>query len=93
MYKMKFTIFGFRKNYVLKGEVISKANCQTVNSSKKRTNEFVFTTTRCIFIQFFEEIEDSKKTFRNHLTFVRYFEKAAKFETVLPIFGRLIKGQ
>ena len=38
MYKMKFTIFGFRKNYVLKGQVISKANCQAEDSSKK-TNE------------------------------------------------------
>ena len=25
-----------------KGQLISKANCQAVNSSKKRTNEFVF---------------------------------------------------
>ena len=55
-----------------KGQLILKANCQAVNSSKKRTYEFVFTTTRCIFIQFFEEIEDSKKTFRNHLTFRGY---------------------
>ena len=27
----------------LKGQLISKANCQAMNSSKKRTNEFVFT--------------------------------------------------
>ena len=27
-----------------KGQLISKANCQTVNSSKKRTNEFISTT-------------------------------------------------
>ena len=37
-----------------KGQLISKANCQAVNSSK-----------------FLEEIEDSKKAFRNYLTFSR----------------------
>ena len=52
-----------------KGQLISKANFQAVNSSRKRTNEFVFTTMRRVFGRFFEEIEDTKKTFRNHLTF------------------------
>ena len=28
-----------------KGQLIPKANCQAVNPSKKRTNEFVFTAT------------------------------------------------
>ena len=36
-----------------KGQVISKANCQDVNSSKKRTNEFVFTTMQRVFVPFF----------------------------------------
>ena len=40
-----------------------------MNSSKKRTNEFVFTTLRRVFVPFLEEIEDSKKAFRNYLTF------------------------
>ena len=31
-----------RANGNAKGQLISKANCQAVNSSKKRTNEFVF---------------------------------------------------
>ena len=48
-----------------KGHLISKANCQAVNSSKKRTNEFVFTTVRRVFIRFLEKIEVNKKTFRN----------------------------
>ena len=53
-----------------KGQLISKANCQAVNSSKKQTNEFIFSTTmRCVFVRFLEEIEDTKKTFRNYLTF------------------------
>ena len=50
---------------VVKGQLISKANCQAVNSSKKRTNEFVFTTMRRVFVRFLEEIEVNKKTFRN----------------------------
>ena len=49
-----------------KGQLILKANCQAVNSSKKRTNEFgFFTTMRRVFVRFLEEIEDTKKTFRN----------------------------
>ena len=43
-----------------KGQLISKANCQ---------NEFVFTNMRRVFVHFLEEIEDTKKTFRNYLTF------------------------
>ena len=59
-----------RRNFPpAKGQLISKANCQAVNSSKNRTNEFVFTTMRRVFVRFLEEIEDTKKTFRNYLTF------------------------
>ena len=47
------------KMWQTKGQLISKANCQAVNSSKKRTNEFVFTTMRRVFVRFLEEIEDS----------------------------------
>ena len=51
-----------------KGQLISKANCQAVNSSKKRTNEFVlglfvFTTMRRIFVCFLDEIKDTKTPF------------------------------
>ena len=48
-----------------KGQLILKANYQAVNSSKKQTNEFVFTTMRPVFIHFLEEIEDTKKTIQN----------------------------
>ena len=54
-----------RKNDITKGQLISKANCQAVNSSKKRTNEFVFTTMGRVFIPLLEEIEETKKAFRN----------------------------
>ena len=58
-----------QNNALIKGQLISKANCQVVNSSKKRKNEFVLTTIRRVFVRFLEEIEDTKKTFRNYLTF------------------------
>ena len=48
-----------------KGQLISKANCQAVNSSQKQTNEFVFTTMQRVFVRFLEEIDDLKKPFRN----------------------------
>ena len=47
-----------------KGQLILKANCQAMNSSKNWTNEFVFTTMRSVFIRFLEEIECTKKTFK-----------------------------
>ena len=48
-----------------KGQLISKANCQVMNSSKKQTNDFFFTIMRRVFVGFLEEIEVTKKTFRN----------------------------
>ena len=47
----------------IKGQLISKANCQAVNSSKKRMNEFVFTTMRRVFVRFLEESSARKKCF------------------------------
>ena len=38
-----------------KGQLISKANCQAEDSPKKRTNEFVFTTVRRVFVRFLGE--------------------------------------
>ena len=48
-----------------KGQVISKWFWGSSMSSKKRTNEFVFTSMRFIFVRFLEEIDDLKKPFRN----------------------------
>ena len=56
--------------YTTKGQLISKANCQAKDSSKKRTNEFVFTSMRRVFVRFFEESSARKKTFRDYLTFM-----------------------
>ena len=36
---------------------------------QKQTNEFVFTSMRCVFVCYLEEIEASKKEFWNYLTF------------------------
>ena len=52
-----------------KGQIISKCLFVVFNFFQKRTNEFVFTTMRRVFVCFLEEIEDTKKTFRNYLTF------------------------
>jgi hypothetical protein len=46
-----------------KDQIISKANCQAVNCSKKQMNEFIFNSMRRVFVRFLEEIEDSKKAF------------------------------
>ena len=48
---------------VVKGQLILKANCQAVNSSKKRTNEFIFTTMRCVFVRFLEKMKTAKEPF------------------------------
>ena len=43
---------------VTKGQLIPKANYQAVNSSKKRTSEFIFAS-NCVFVCFLEELEDA----------------------------------
>ena len=45
----------------LKGQLISKANCQAEDSPKKRTNEFVFTSMRRVFVRFLGESSAKKK--------------------------------
>ena len=46
-----------------KGQLILKANCQAENSSKKRTNEFVFTSMPRVFVRFLKESSARKKCF------------------------------
>ena len=46
-----------------KGQLISKANYQAVNSSKKRTNEFVFTTLWHVFVRFWKKLKTPKRHF------------------------------
>ena len=58
------------------GHLILKANYQAVNASKKRTNEFVFTSMRRVFVRFLEESLARKKTFRDYLTFSRFKKKS-----------------
>ena len=52
-----------------KGQLISKANNQAEDSSKKRTNEFVFTSMRRVFVRFSEDSSARKNPFRDYLTF------------------------
>ena len=46
-----------------KGQLISKTNCQAEDSSKKRTNEFVFTSMQRVFVRFLGESLARKKRF------------------------------
>ena len=46
---------------ILKGQLISKANCQAKDSSKKRMNEFIFNSMRRVFVRFLEESSARKK--------------------------------
>ena len=55
--------------FQIKGQLFSKANCQAEGSSKKQTNEFVFTSMRRVSVRFLEESSARKKTFRDCLTF------------------------
>ena len=65
MRKNKAWCFDVFKPYALfsKGQFISKAICQAEDSSKKRTNEFVFTKMRRVFVHFLEESSARKKRF------------------------------
>ena len=76
MQQQLLDIIGGKKIIEIKGQLISKANCQALNSSKKRTNEFVFTPMRRVFVRFLEESWARKKTFRDYLTFnINLFNK------------------
>ena len=52
-----------------KGHLILKANSQAKDSPKKRTNEFIFTSMRHVFVRFLGESSARTKTFRDYLTF------------------------
>ena len=57
-----------------KGQIISKRLLVSLDSSKKRTNErirfYCLTVLKTnLFVRFLEESEDTKKLFRNYLTF------------------------
>ena len=46
---------GDGKSGLNKGQLISKRNSEAEDSPKKRMNEFVFTTVRCVFVRFLGE--------------------------------------
>ena len=58
---------GFFSN--AKGQIILKGLLVSSNSPKKQTMKFVFNTTTNSFVHFYGEFEDTKKSFRNNLTF------------------------
>ena len=70
--------------FVSKGKLILKASCQAEDSSKNRTNEFVFTGMRHVFVRFFWRILGQKKTFRDYLTFILLTRSRKKIENCKP---------
>ena len=64
----------------VKGHLTSKADCQAEDSPKKRTNEFVFTSVRHVFVRFLGESSARTKTFRDYLTFkiMSFLQKMSK---------------
>ena len=64
---------GLEKKEGPKGQMISKRLLVSSDSSKKRTNEFGFFCLTVLktnlFVRFLEESENTKKSFRNYLTF------------------------
>ena len=67
----------------VKGQLISKANCQAMNSSKKRTNEFVFTTMRRVF---WKKLKSTKRHFAINRPLKNIFFKFRQNAT-LSAFG------
>ena len=63
------TLYKVAIRYCAKGQLISKRNSQAKDSPKKPTNEFIFTSMRCVFVPFFGQILGQKKSFRDYLTF------------------------
>ena len=59
----------FLRNPHFKGQIILKGLLISSFSPKKRTNDFVFTTSTNLFVHFLGEFEGTKKSFRNYLTF------------------------
>ena len=55
----------FYQIWSVKGKLFSKCFMGSSISSKKQTNEFVFTSMQIVFVPFLEEIDDLKKTFQN----------------------------
>ena len=49
--------------YIAKGQIISKVLLVSSNSPKKQMNEFVFTTTKNLFVRFLENSRIPKSTF------------------------------
>ena len=65
----RLVVQAFKTDFDVKGQIISRGLLVSSNSPKKRTNEFVFTITTNSFVRFLGEFEDTKKSFRNYLTF------------------------
>ena len=57
------TLYKVAIRYCAKGQLISKRNSQAKDSPKKPTNEFIFTSMRCVFVRFLGESSAKKNRF------------------------------
>jgi hypothetical protein len=78
-----------------KGQIISKRLLVSSDSSKKRTNEIGFfcltVLKNNLFVRFLEESEDTKKSFRNYLTFNKRAGRAGRVQTYVCLNPTLYK--
>ena len=83
------TFFDATSLLIAKGQTNLKLFFQADAYSKKWTNKFNFTTCRLVFFHFLEESEDTKKIFRNYLT----FSKLWKLTMCLRKYGNISFGE
>ena len=62
---MKFLRANRNSVEVAKGQLILKAKCQAMNSSKRRRNELVFTTMQRVFGFFWKTLKTTKRHFES----------------------------
>ena len=71
--------FEFKRVSIMSSRILKVRQSQNDFSSQKSNKQIILyyyeTLGRLVFVCFFEAIEDTKKTFRNYLTFREYFGK------------------
>ena len=75
-----------------KGQIISKCLFGVFNFFQKMNKQILLyyyeTSGRLVFVRFLEEVEDTKKTFRNYLTFSKW--RFIGFYNTLRLWGRIM---
>ena len=69
MCKIFSHIPGLRGHSITTGQIFWKGLFDILESPRNRTNEFISVVKMNLFVRFLGEFEDTKKSFRNFLTF------------------------